>query len=280
MRTTPDQAFPQPLYDREAGPFGGEPLSPITTRGEAPSIYNVAELYDAIVQPGPCEPFYREEARRWGGPVLELACGTGRLTLPIARDGHDVVGLDASRAMLARAVRKAAASGTPAAFTLGDMRDFNLGRQFGLVIISCNSLAHLTETEDLRSCLAAVRRHLSPEGVLAFDVVLPDARVLAQPEGVPRRLDLGPNPASAIQAEEVAYYDPVEQVRVSQWHIRQPGRQKQAMEPLVLRQFFPRELPLLLEGEGLELMERYGDFARNPLGSESLNQICVAQPRT
>jgi SAM-dependent methyltransferase len=192
-------------------------------------------------------------------------------------------GVEAAGAAVCRAARKAAASGTRAAFTLGDMRDFNFGRQFGLVIISCNSLAHLTETEDLRSCFAAVRRHLLPKGVLAFDVVLPDVRVLAQPEGLPRRLDLGPNPASAIQAEEVAYYDPVEQVRVSQWHIRQPGRREQAMAPLALRQFFPRELPQLLEGEGLESVERYGDFARNPLGPESLigpeslNQIYIAK---
>ncbi len=70
----------------------------ITGRGV--SLYDVPPLYDLVIRPGPCETYYRELARRVGGPVLELACGTGRLTIPIAADGHEVVGLDASPAML------------------------------------------------------------------------------------------------------------------------------------------------------------------------------------
>lgn len=241
------------------------------------SLYDLAELYDAIVQPGPCEAFYREEARRWGGPVLELACGTGRLTLPLAQDGHEVVGLDTSGAMLEAARGKAARAGLTAEFVLGDMRDFDLWRRFGLVVISCNSLAHLTDRGDLRACFGAVWRHLAPGGALAFDVVLPDPRILAQPEGVARRLDLGPNPASAIQAEEWAQYDAIRQVRVSHWSIRGADGEERAMAPLVLRQFFPQELPLLLEAEGLGLVERHGDFARNPMEAWSLNQVCVAR---
>ncbi|WP_338661198.1 class I SAM-dependent methyltransferase [Pararoseomonas sp. SCSIO 73927] len=230
------------------------------------------------MRPGPCEAFYRHEARR-GGAVLELACGTGRLSLPIAEDGHDVVGLDASREMLAAAARKAAGTGLALSFVQGDMRDFELRRRFGVIIISCNSLAHLTALEDLRACLTAVRRHLAPGGVLAFDVVRPDLRLLSRPADAALRLDLGPNPASAIEAEERATYDPVGQVRVSQWRVQQAGLGERFMAPLVLRQFFPQELPLLLEAGGLELVARYGDFARNPLTADSLNQICIARAR-
>ncbi len=262
---------PEALLDRR--PEGRLPAR----REDPPSIYDWAELYDAIVRPGPCEAFYREEARRWGGPVLELACGTGRVTLPMARDGHEVVGLDASESMLALARRKAADAGLAAEFVQGDMRDFELRRQFGFIYISCNSLAHLIEREDLRACLAAVRRHLAPGGALAFDVVLPNPRLLAQPGGVARRLDLGPNPASALQAEEQAEYDAVRQVRVSRWRIRRPDGREERMAPLILRQFFPQELPLLLEAEGLALVERHGDFARNSMAPWSLNQVCVAR---
>ena len=249
----------------------------MSTRGGPPSLYSAAELYDAIVQPGPCETFYLEEARRARGSVLELACGTGRLTIPLARDGHVVVGLDTSPDMLAAARRKAREGGLDATFLLGDMRAFDLGRHFALVIISCNSLAHLTETEDVLACLSAVRRHLAPGGKLAFDVVQPDLRALSHPGHEARRLDLGPNPSSAIEAEEVSSYDPVTQLRTSQWRVRSAGLPAQDMAPLVLRQFFPRELPLLLAAAGLELVERHGDFARNPLGRGSLNQICIAR---
>lgn len=276
MRTTSDKTVGQPLSNWEGSSFGGDTLR-TPSEEELSSVYDRADLYDAIVQPGPCESFYREEAGRWSGPVLELACGTGRLTLPLAQDRDDVVGLDASPAMLAAASRKAAAWGVQASFVLGDMRHFDLERRFGLVIISCNSLGHLTDTADLRACLATVRRHMLPGGVLAFDVALPDPWLLARPEGELRRLDLGPNPASAIEAEEMARYDPIKQVRISHWRIRHDDGRQQAMAPLVLRQFFPQEIPLLLEAAGLELMARYGDFARNPLAPSSLNQICLAR---
>ncbi len=255
-----------------------EALIPVmTASAPAPSLYEAAELYDAIVPPGPCEAFYLEEARRSGGPVLELACGTGRLTLPLAREGHAVVGLDASPQMLAAARRKAAERRLALSFVLGDMRAFDLGRRFGLVIISCNSLAHLIGTEEVLACLGAVRRHLSPGGILAFDVVRPDVHSLSRPEDERRRLDLGPNPCSAIEAEEVASYDPVVQVRTSCWHLRRHGFPVQAMAPIRLRQFFPQELPLLLRMAGLELTARHGDFARRPLAAHSLNQICLAR---
>lgn len=280
MRTSLNHALAQSSLDQEAGHYQGTSPTLASARKEAPSIYDMAGLYDAIVQPGPCEAFYCEEARRRGGPVLELACGTGRLTLPLARDGHDVVGLDASAAMLDLARRKASESRVRIAFLQGDMREFDVGRQFGLVVLSCNSLAHLTEVEDLRACLAAVARHLTPGGVFAFDVVLPNARSLGRPPGEWQRLDQGPNPASAIEAEETAYYDPVGQLRVLHWRVREPGRPVQAMAPLVLRQFFPQELPLLLETAGLELVERWGDFARNSLAAGSLNQVCLARRAT
>ncbi len=245
--------------------------------GAGSSLYDDAALYDAVVLPGPCEEFYRAEARQGIGPVLELACGTGRLTLPLARDGHDVTGLDASPAMLAAAQRKAAEEGLRLALRLGDMRSFDLGRQFGLVVLSCNSLAHLVASEDLFACLRAVRRHLAPGGTFAFDVALPDLHQLAG-AAEPRRLNAGPNPASAIEAEETASYDPVAQIRFARWRLQPPGAAAPIVADFALRQFFPQEMPLLLGAADLRLRTRYGDFARNPLGPGSLNQICVAEP--
>lgn len=153
--------------------------------------------------------------------MLEPVCGTERLTLPLARDGHEVVGLDASDAMLAMATRKAARDGTR--FVRDDLRAFDLERRFGLVIISCNLLAHVTDVLEFRCCLAAARRHLGPGGALAFDVVLPGAGLLARSEGDVRRLDLGPNPASAVLAEEVARHGPLMQLRVAHWRVREPS---------------------------------------------------------
>jgi SAM-dependent methyltransferase len=241
-----------------------------------PSLYDLPELYDAIMQRGPCEAFYREEARRAAGSVLELACGTGRVTLPLALDGHEIVGLDALPQMLATARNKAARAGLSPALMLGDMRRFALGRRFALVVVSCNSLAHLIETEDVQACLSTVRRHLAPGGTLAFDVVSPDIRVLAGLPGEHRRLDGGPNPASAVPAVERALYDPIRQLRIAYWRVWLRDGAARSLAPLMLRQFFPQELPVLLRSAGLILQARYGDFARNPLAAGSLNQVCLA----
>ncbi len=241
------------------------------------SLYDDPILYDRMVRPGPCEEFYRDLARQTGGPILELACGTGRLTIPLAQDGHKVVGLDDSRAMLRATKAKADAEGVEITFLEGDMRSLDLGRRFPLVILCCNSLAHLTTNRDLKASLTCIARHLVPGGLFAFDIVNPDVRSLARPGAACVRLDVGPNPSSAIAVEEIASYDPVQQIRIAQWRVLEPGAAAHEVGPLCLRVFFPQEVPLLLEAAGLELAARYGDFAGNPLTGESLNQICLAR---
>ena len=241
------------------------------------TLYDDPALYDRVVRPGPCEAFYRDLARQTGGPILELACGTGRLTIPLARDGHEVVGLDASRAMLRATQAKSDAGDVEITFVQGDMRSFDLRRRFPLVILCCNSLAHLTTNEDVKAGLACVLKHLAPGGLFALDIVNPDVRALARSHSEYVRLDLGPNPSSIIAIEEVASYDPVQQVRIAQWRVLEPDATAHEVAPLSLRVFFPQELPLLLEAAGLELAARYGDFAGNPLTGDSLNQICIGR---
>lgn len=67
-----------------------EPPAPVSVpSSRSPSLHDMADVHDPVLRPGPCEPHHRALARQAGGPVRELACGTGRLTLPIARDGHE-----------------------------------------------------------------------------------------------------------------------------------------------------------------------------------------------
>jgi SAM-dependent methyltransferase len=243
------------------------------------SLYEVPPLYDRLVPPGPCEAFYTGLARQTGGPVLELACGTGRLTIPLALAGHEVMGLDASSAMLRSARAKARAADVDITFVKADMRRFALHRRFPLIIMTCNSLAHLTLTEELRECLAGVNRHLAPGGLFAFDVVNPDVGHLARSRAESVLLDVGPGWASDLVVEEIASYDQVQQIRVSQWRVRGLEGRVWDFAPLRLRQFFPQELPLLLDSAGLELACRYGDFDCGPLTGESANQICLVRSR-
>lgn len=117
--------------------------------------------------------FWLDVARQHPGPVLELACGTGRLTLPLA-DALDrpVVGLDRDPAMLRVARRRAATR--PVAqrpgFVAADMRQFALAARFGLVFVGYNSLQLLTRAGDMVACLTEARRHLAADGVIGVEV--------------------------------------------------------------------------------------------------------------
>lgn len=104
-----------------------------------------------------------------GGPLLDLGCGTGNATLPMWERGYEVEGLDASQAMLVVARRKLPGI----AFHLGDFRTFRLGRRFALVYSVFDALNNLLTDEAFSACLARVREHLAPGGVLVFDVNTP-----------------------------------------------------------------------------------------------------------
>lgn len=100
------------------------------------------------------ERFYLEEVQRSSGPVLELACGSGRLTIPVARLGLHVTGVDLSMPMLEAARAKAAAAGVRVEFIRGDMRSFDLPQRYAAILIAGNSLVHLLGVEDLKQCVA------------------------------------------------------------------------------------------------------------------------------
>lgn len=235
------------------------------------TLYDDPKLYDRLAPPGPCEAFYDGLAPD-SASVLELGCGTGRLTIPLARRGRSVIGLDASTPMPSAALAKAAAMGASVSWVQGDMARFELDRRFDLIIVSCNSLAHLTTRKALEGCLAFVRRHLAAGGVFAFHVVNPDLKLLRRPvsERVNRALA-----GSGVQLRETVRYDDESRIREAHWrvHDRDGSVREVAFH---LRRFRPDELPDLLQPAGLRLAERYGDFDRRLFGGRSRLQVCLA----
>ena len=151
------------------------------------AFYSHPQLYDLMFpSDGPAVDFYRAEAARTGGRILELGCGTGHKLIPVASDGYSCVGVDLSTEMLAEARRKAGDRSVAVEWVQGDMTDFDLGRTFDLVFITANSLLHLHETDDLVSCFTSVQRHLAPGARFIFDVFNPSVRMLAGADGVRR----------------------------------------------------------------------------------------------
>ena len=137
-----------------------------------------AELYDYTVQDWPGEiAFYRGLARS-ASSLLEVGCGTGRVTLQLARQDLDVLGLDQSRQMLEIAQRKSGALPS-VRWVEADMRSFDLRRKFDLVIIPGHSFQFMLSIADQLSCLRSIRRHLAPNATLAIHVNNDDLQWLA-----------------------------------------------------------------------------------------------------
>ena len=120
----------------------------------------------------------RERSDLGAGPILDLACGSGRLLAPLLRDGHTVVGLDLSRPMLARAAwrlgRLSLSRRRRALLVRGDLRTLGFAGRFGLAICAVHSLQHLVDEGDLARFFQGVRAALLPDGWLAFDLLPPD----------------------------------------------------------------------------------------------------------
>ncbi len=117
--------------------------------------------------------FWVEQARTAGNPVLELACGTGRLTLALAAAGVLVVGLDHDPVMLAAAAAargKLELRGAGPLLVAADMRRFAFGRRFRLILVGYNSLQLLTGPGEMVACLKAAREHLAPAGLVGLEV--------------------------------------------------------------------------------------------------------------
>jgi len=246
-------------------------------------------------------PFYVEEAKRAAGisdtdsspesrgrmsrPVLELACGTGRLTIPIAQSGVEIVGLDLSPSMLAHARSKAEAAGVQIQFVEGDCRSFDLGRKFGMIFIAFNSMQHLHDYASLAALFANVRKHLAEGGRFVFDVFNPNVEILARASGE-RRLEReyqDPDGRGTMAFEYRGTYDDASQVSHIQCYFVQRGASGEEVEvreeKLDLRSFFPQELDLLVRSQGFEMVEKFGNFERKAFGSGDPKQVVVCRSK-
>ena len=223
--------------------------------------------------------FYRGLAKESGGPVLELGCGTGRVLLPIARDGIACTGLDSSEAMLEE-LRGRRPPGN-LRLVRGRMQDFDLASdRFGFIFSAFRSLQHVLTVEDQLACLGAVRRHLAPGGLFAFDVFAPKLERIAQveePEAEEARWKEG-------ETEVVRFTgvrrDPASQVMevTFRYESRSPGLPPESETVRTkMRYFFRYELEHLLARSGFTDIQVFGGFDRRPFDYFSGETVVLAR---
>ena len=131
-------------------------------------------------------PFLEQWARAQGGPLLDLACGTGRMALRLAAQGYAVTGVDIVPEMIAQARRKAADQALSVEWVVADARTFQLGRQFPGIYMLMNAFQFFLTRADQEALFARVREHLLPEGCFLFETRNPSRAILAK-SAIPTR---------------------------------------------------------------------------------------------
>lgn len=234
-------------------------------------LYEDTEWYDATYRRRHRDVrYYVERARRSGGPVLEYGVGSGRVALPTARAGIEVVGIDASAAMLAklesRREKAPARVASRVRGVLGDMRRVRLAERFPLVTAPFNVVLHLDSRRDMERWLERVREHLLPGGELVFDASVPEPADLAADPTRWYRARPFRHPVSGRWTEHAERfdYDRLRQVLRVESELRPEGTTRTLRVPLVHRQWFPRELEAILHYNGFEDIRLTADFTDAP----------------
>jgi SAM-dependent methyltransferase len=218
--------------------------------------------------------FYRNLAQRAKGQVLEVGVGTGRVAVELAKAGIRVTGLDTSEAMLAIAAEKGSVSAVADRLRLecGDMRNFDLGpRKFELIIVPYRAFQLLLTPEDQLAALAAFRRHLRRNGILALHLFDPDLRFLLPGTSPPIDLGQGTDRDTGRPVEVViptVSLDHVNQIRREAWRYRVLAADgsiaEEEMLELAIRWTFRWEMRHLLELAGFSVEAEFSDFHGSP----------------
>jgi len=207
-------------------------------------------------------PFWQYCAEKYGDPILDVCCGNGRIAIPLAKLGYEVVGVDVNPGFIAsaqRRVEEVADTGHPlkVSFRVGDIVRLSLERTFRLAIMPDWAFQVLLTQEDQLSFLRALREHLMPEGAFAFTLFVPFGRQ----QGLIERNDKyqwPPDPS--YHSGTPRTYDPVSQIET----LAKPN-----IHPIKIRHTNLAELRLLLWQTGFEIAELYGDVDRRPFTGTS-----------
>jgi SAM-dependent methyltransferase len=229
-------------------------------------------------------PFYLDLAQQSRGPILEIACGTGRVTLPIARQGKEICGVDNSLAMLKVLQENLAREPEPVRHRItvyqGDMRTVRLNRKFPLVMIPFRPMQHMFTVEDQVAALKTAAAHLTDDGILAFDVFYPkfDSIWTKVGEEVPEmEWSVDSDPTRIIRRFfRKDSIDKIHQIFNFTFIFRtyQSGTLTlEETEAFQLGYYTYPHLRALFQLAGLEPVAEYGSFAKTPLDNTAEQMI-------
>jgi SAM-dependent methyltransferase len=254
-----------------------------------PEYVDFAEYYDFDHAITIDIEFYLDFANHCRSPILELACGTGRLLIPLARAGFEVFGIDISTNMLVvcqQAIRQHHIE-RQVHLSQADMSSFDLPyKNFSLVLIALRSFMHLLTPAHQIACLRQVYDHLQPGGYFLLDVIAPDPQKLSlMPSSVfvvRREFDL-PNGHHVMRKERLVDHDSTNQIRHFEFKFEEYDLGGQMIRerriPLYTRYLYRDELQLLLDNAGFQVDNVFRDYNRNPYDGTGEMIVVARRPQ-
>jgi ubiquinone/menaquinone biosynthesis C-methylase UbiE len=227
-------------------------------------------------------PLIEGWARKTGGPLLDIACGTGRTALRLAARGYQVTGVDITPEMVALGREKAAAQGVSVEWVVADVRAFHLQRRFRCAYMVGNAFQFFLTRADQEALLARVREHLHPEGYFLFETRNPSPRNLYEAYQPEPQTYTTSESGQLVITYDPPLYDPMIQIQhhTAHYHWRQPdGQQVEKVKRTALRYVYPQEIKALLFYNGFQILASYGSWQQDPLTADAIEMIFVCQPR-
>lgn len=240
-------------------------------------IYSDGKHYDALNTFDTDVPFYLKMIEKFGESILELACGTGRLTIPIAEKGFEIIGIDISEAMINEANNKSNSAKLDIEFIESDIRNFELNQKFSLILLPFNSICHLHDFESITSCFSCVKKHLKTNGRFIIDVFKPDLNFLLRDKNKSFEKAVYKNPYAnnEVKLMESINYNEVDQISQFKWLFQ--IEEEETEQDLNMRMFFPQELDNYLRFAGFEIEEKFGDYDESAFTNSSSKQIIICK---
>lgn len=240
-------------------------------------IYD-ANIYDGLNTFVSDLQFYKNwMPKETNAEILELCCGSGRLTIPLAKEGIKIVGVDNSKSMLDQAKTKAENEKLDIHFIEADIRNLSLNNQYDLIFIPFNSIHHLYDNQDLFDTFRVVEKHLKNDGLFIFDCYNPNIQYITEAEKAKNKIaEYITKDNRKVIIEQTMKYESNTQINRIEWHYFINDK-FHSIQNLDMRMYFPQELDTYLQVSGFSILHKFGDFMENLFSHKSEKQIFVCR---
>jgi SAM-dependent methyltransferase len=242
--------------------------------------YNDPEKYDLQYEGYMKDfPLLYEWANKLGGPIVDLACGTGRMTIPLAERGFDLIGVDLNKGMIERAKNKSKIKGLNIQWCLQDCTQFTLSTKSNFIYMTGNSFQHFLTNESQDQLMQSVYDHLNERGVFIFGTRFPSLQEFNE-ESIERNyIDEFSRKINEVETE---IYDSIKQVLrcLSRRTIQHENGDRVVEEDsILLRYVYPQEMERLLKQNSFAIIDVYGSWSKDNLQGDSTEMIYVCQKK-